>query len=196
MKETKQIIASNLTALRLERKLTQAELAEKLNYSDKTVSKWEHGETTPPIDVLKQLAELYEVSVDYIINENYEDNYDKIYNNKQNRYNKLAITLLAVSLIWLIATVLYIYGILLNNTNNWFLFVCSVPFSLVVLLIFNSIWGKRRYNYLIISLLVWTCLLSIYFYFFAYNPWAIFIIGVPGQIAIILWSQLKVNKKR
>ena len=97
MKETKDIIASNLTTLRLEHKLTQSQLAEKLNYSDKTVSKWEHGETTPPIEVLKKLAEIYEVSVDYLINENYDNGYDKKYNNRQNRYNKLAITLLAVS---------------------------------------------------------------------------------------------------
>ncbi len=196
MKETKDIIASNLTKLRLEHNLTQSQLAEKLNYSDKTVSKWEHGETTPPIEVLKKLAEIYEVSVDYLINEGYEETYDRKYNNRQNRYNKVAITLLAVSLIWLIATVLYIYGVLFTNVHYWILFVCSIPVSCIILLIFNSIWGRPYYNYIIISVLVWTTLSSIYFYFLPYNPWAIFIIGIPGQIAIILWSQLKINRHR
>ena len=61
------IIASNLTKYRKNLGLTQLELAEKLNYSDKTLSKWERGESIPDIVTLKQLASIFGVSVDVLI---------------------------------------------------------------------------------------------------------------------------------
>ena len=66
MQELKFIIAKNIQALRQEKGMTQVELAEKLNYSDKSVSKWERGESLPDITVLKGIADLFEVSLDYL----------------------------------------------------------------------------------------------------------------------------------
>ena len=43
MDTLEEIVAYNLTELRKNARLTQAELAEKINYSDKSVSKWERG---------------------------------------------------------------------------------------------------------------------------------------------------------
>ena len=43
MDDIKNIVAKNITELRLLNNMTQMELAEKINYSDKTVSKWERG---------------------------------------------------------------------------------------------------------------------------------------------------------
>ena len=63
------IIAKNLSELRKKNRLTQLELAEKLNYSDKAVSKWEQGESLPGIEVLCKLSKLYGVSLDYIVGE-------------------------------------------------------------------------------------------------------------------------------
>ena len=94
MGNIKENVAENLSRLRQEKKLTQNEVATRLNYSDKAVSKWECGETTPPIDVLKQLADLYEVSLDYLVEENPEKSYDKVYSSNRNRTNKIIITLL------------------------------------------------------------------------------------------------------
>ena len=62
MNELKNIIASNITYLRKQKKLTQAELAQELNYSDKAVSKWERGESVPDIETLKNIAEMFEVT--------------------------------------------------------------------------------------------------------------------------------------
>jgi transcriptional regulator with XRE-family HTH domain len=67
MEDYKRIIANNITELRKAVPLTQAELAEKLNYSDKAVSKWERGESIPDVIVLKQIAELFGVTVDYLL---------------------------------------------------------------------------------------------------------------------------------
>lgn len=62
--ELKNIIAQNITDLRKKEKLTQAEFAERLNYTDKAISKWERGESIPSIDVLKQIADMFNVKVD------------------------------------------------------------------------------------------------------------------------------------
>ena len=111
MNNIKETVAKNLTKLRQERNLTQSEVAQMLNYTDKSVSKWEHAETTPPIDVLKQLADLYEVSLDYLVSDRNEEFYDSTYTGKRNTTNKIIITILATSLVWLIATILYVYGL-------------------------------------------------------------------------------------
>ena len=72
MKDIKPIVAANLATLRKENGLTQAELAEKLNYSDKAVSRWEHGDTLPDINVLMQLCEFYGITLNTLVNENAE----------------------------------------------------------------------------------------------------------------------------
>lgn len=196
MKELREIIGKNLTTLRLESKMTQAELAEKLNYTDKSVSKWENGDAMPPVDTLKNLADLYGVTLDYLVTENPDEGFrDNIYSAKENNLNKLIITLLATSLVWLIATLLYVYAISLAGISFWQVFIYAVPVTAIVLIVFNGIWGKRIFTFILISVLVWTILLSVYIFFLENNPWAIFIIGVPLQIATVLWMQLKPKRK-
>ena len=58
----KKNIAKNLSSLRKSAGLTQAELGEKLTYSDKSISKWERGDGLPDLLVLDKLAELYGVT--------------------------------------------------------------------------------------------------------------------------------------
>lgn len=196
MKELREIIGKNLTTLRLEYKMTQAELAEKLNYTDKSVSKWENGDAMPPVDTLKSLADLYGVTLDYLVTENPDEGFrDNIYSAKENNLNKLIITLLATSLVWLIATLLYVYAISLAGFVFWQVFIYAVPVTAIVLIVFNGIWGKRVFTFILISVLVWTTLLSVYIFFLENNPWAIFIIGIPLQIATVLWMQLKPKRK-
>ena len=67
MDERKATIASNLIKLRLAAGMTQAELGEKLNYSDKSISKWERGDVTTDVFVLMQIAEIFGVDVDYLL---------------------------------------------------------------------------------------------------------------------------------
>lgn len=191
MNNVKEILAKNLTKLRLENKMTQSEVAEKLNYTDKSVSKWERGEAVPPIDVIKDLADLYGVSLDFLVSDAQDGSYDKRYTSKSNNANKIIIMFLAVSLVWIVATVLFVYGKVFAELDLWIIFVLAVPATALVLLIFNSIWGKRKFIFILISVLIWTTLASIYLAFLSYNLWSLFIIGVPLQAATILWSQLK-----
>lgn len=195
MENIKDIIAQNLTYLRNKNNMTQLELAEKLNYTDKSVSKWERGETTPPIDVLKSLAELYGISLDTLCSENPNFDTEKQVQNKIST-NKLLVTFLSVSVVWLLATLLFVSSSMFNMTRPWILFVCAVPISSIVLLVFNCIWGKRLYTFFIVSILIWSILASVYLLLLEYNFWLIFIIGIPLQVAVVLWSQFKVNKKQ
>lgn len=190
--DLKQIIANNIIKLRKGKKLTQAEFAEKLNYSDKAISKWERAESIPDIIVLKRISDLFGVSVDYLLN-NHNENEKLIIveNKKKSKINKIPLTLLCTCPIWGIATLIFILVLIFLKKHIWFVFYISIPLTLLIFLIFNSIWGKKRVNYLIVSLFVWSILLCIYLCFIKFNVWQIFILGIPGQIAIILWSALK-----
>ncbi len=197
MNDIKDNIAKNISKLRTERNMTQPELAKRLNYSDKSVSKWENGISTPPIDVLKEIADIFEVTLDDLVRDPDAGEYDRIYTAKENKPNKIVITLLAIILVWLIVIVMYVYGSVLADENYWQLFVYAVPVSAVVALVFNCLWGKRSYTFILVSVIIWSALASLYISFLEYNPWMIFIVGVPVQIATVLWSQLKSghNKK-
>ena len=198
-KDIKSNVAKNLVYLRQKSKLTQGELANKINYTDKSISKWEHGDAIPSVEVLSEIADFFGVTIDFLISDNAEQNYDKVYNLKENVSNKIFITALAVSIVWLIATILYVYGLTFTNNNHWILFVASVPISSIVLLVFNGIWGKRKNIFIITSILQWSILATVFLAFLIYfnaATWPIFILGVPVQIGIILWSLLKPSKKQ
>ncbi len=196
MSELKKILASNLVALRKNKKLTQGELSEQIAYSDKTISKWENGDAVPDIETLHLLSQFYGVKIDDLISKPSTELVNKTKKaTTHNITNKLIITLLAITLVWSTATVIYVQGKILSNVDLWLSFVWAIPFSLVVLLIFNSIWGNKRNNYLIISLLSWMLLVCIHLQFLNYKLWPIYFLGIPFQISVILWSQLKSNKK-
>lgn len=186
-------IAENIQTLRQAHSLTQAELAEQLSYTDKAVSKWERGESVPDVFTLKAISELFGVTVDYLF---YPHSVDEVRPQKHIKSNHIIITLMSVAFVWFIATFVFVVGKtwLPNVSRLWLAYVVAVPVSIIIILIFNSIWGRSRYNYLIISLLCWTSIAAVYISFFSYNYWLLFFIGIPGQIIIILWSRLKKRK--
>lgn len=192
MGDLKQIIASNITKLRKEKKLTQIEFALKLNYSDKAISKWERAESIPDVIVLKQISDIFGISVDYLLKEHSENEKLVVIKNKKTpKINKLSLTLLSTCPIWTIATIIFAFISIFTNKYVWFVFFISIPLTVLLFLIFNSIWGNRRKNYFIVSALIWSILLCIYLCLIKFNVWQIFILGIPAQIAIILWANLK-----
>lgn len=189
MEDLKQIIADNITELRKELHLTQAELADKMGYTDKAISKWERAESIPDIGTLKEFADLCGVSLDYLVQKEHVEQRPAL--SRQARSNRLIISLLAAAAVWLIATVLFVYLKIYGVANVWLVFAGAVPVTMIVLLVFNSIWGNKKHNYVIISILVWSMLAFAYFMLMKYNLFLIFLIGVPIQVMIILWSQIK-----
>ena len=196
MKTLNDIIAENLTVLRKANGLTQLELAEKLNYSDKSVSKWEHGEVVPSVDVLVNIASLYDVNLDYLVAEHAEDTVKLEHDALVSTNNKKIIALLSVLAVWLLAITVYLYVNMIYKTNLWIVYVWAVPASAIIALVFNCIWGKPKTSFFIMSVLVWTLLAGFFLQFIQYNLWGIFILGIPLQIAIILWSKIKRMPKR
>ncbi|MGN1212449.1 MAG: helix-turn-helix domain-containing protein [Christensenellales bacterium] len=193
MENLESIIAQNLVLLRKKSGLKQTDVASRLKYSDKTISKWETGEVVPSVANLYALCNLYGVTLDQIVkplNNDAEVSLQKDYGKR----NKLVISLLAITLVWILATVIYVYESILFSNNAWMLFVWSVPISCILALIFNSLWGKTKLNYLIISILVWTLIASFYLQFIQYNIFPLFFVGIPAQISIILWSGIKRKK--
>ena len=192
MSYLKRIIASNITKLRKEKNLTQIEFAQKLNYSDKAISKWERAESIPDVIVLKQISDMFGISVDYLLNEHLENEKLILVKNKKTpKINKLSLTLLATCPIWTIATIIFTFISIFANKYVWFVFFICAPLTVLLFLIFNSIWGNRRNNYFIVSTLIWSILLCIYLCLIKFNVWQIYILGIPSQIAIILWANLK-----
>lgn len=199
MEDLKAIIAKNITDLRKSHGYTQFELAEKLNYSDKSVSKWERGESIPDVIVLKELAKLFGVSLDYMTESEHKIKNEPKQRLKDRLYNHGFITGICILLVWLLATLVYvIIDIAAESIRlHRLAFVYAVPVSMIVWLVFNSIWFNRRRNFLIISFLMWSVLLSLFITFFPFDIWIwqIFVLGIPGQIIILLWSRIKHRKK-
>ncbi len=197
MDELKTVIAQNIQSLRKGASLTQGELAEKLNYSDKAVSKWERGESVPDVAVLKQIADLFGVTVDYLLTDVHDLPDMSLATKKMIRKNRTIITLLATTMVWLVATIAFaLLGIILKDTARiWMCYIVAVPVSCIVLLVFNSIWGRGKLNFIIISVLMWSVLLTLYLLLRIENIWLIFVVGIPAQVIVFLWSHLDFGKK-
>lgn len=194
MEDLKFTISSNLIKLRKHNKLTQGELATHMNYSDKSVSKWETGETTPSVEILKKLADFYNVKVDDILDPNF--NPERHSTNKVRKYSTIIISLLGIACVWLIAVIAFVITnvIYKTSTHAWMLFIFAIPASFILAIIFNAIWGPRLMTYVLISGLTWSILLSIFLAFLMYaniNVWMCFLIGAPIQVMIILVTKIR-----
>lgn len=191
MENIKEIIAKNLVDLRKERRMTQQELAEKLNYSDKAVSRWEHAETLPDIETLSRICDIYGVKFEYLLQKEPLLNKKKLSLGKGDTYKRVAITLIAVMAVWLVALIAFVYSSWIVGINRWQLFIWAIPASTIVWQICNFLWGSRLFGKIIASATVWTIILGIYISLLQYNVWMIFIIGAPIQLIIILSAALK-----
>lgn len=194
--EIKDCFAQNLIRYRKSLGLTQAELAEKLNYSDKAVSKWERAESVPDIYTLKQIADFFQTKIDVMISEPKKDRAKINYNLGKKR---TILCLASAAIVWLVAIVFYafIHNILPSITTTWLAFIYAVPVTAIVLLVFTSVWGKSFGNLIIISVLVWTVILAVYLTLIstlASPPamlWEIFLIGIPAEGVIVFWYLYK-----
>lgn len=191
-----QIVAANLAQLRRINGLTQAELAKKINYSDKSVSKWERGEGLPDLKVLVQLAALYGVPLDTLVTENTTREIEQSQKQRGRLSSRILSELLAVSIVYLATTVIYVLLAFLVHQNIWTLFIWAAPVSFAILTLLNLHWRYRVCTVVFISLLAWSVLTALYLQLLQYNIWMLFIIGIPAQAAIILFSQYKRKSKK
>ena len=198
MEDIKSVFAKNIIQLRTAQGWTQAELAEKLHYSDKAVSKWERGESVPEISTLMAIADLFGVSLDYLVRGRETEIQGKT-KDKRLMKNRVIITCLSVLVAWFVASLVFVtVDIIPVDTHLHLLsFLYAIPVSMIIWLVFNSIWFNPRQNFIIISLLIWSLLAVIYLtlLFIGHNYWQLFCLGIPGQVAVVLWSNLHYGKE-
>ncbi len=221
--EINQNIAKNLTYYRKSAGLTQAELAEKINYSDKSVSKWESGNGIPDVYTLMQLAEVYGITLDALVTSaepepvclDVSEDAEEIQNTAKREKNRTRglhylIMLLSSGIVWLVATCVFVVLQLLNpKLEAWLAFLYAVPINAIVLIVYASIWKYRLLNFFSVSTLVWTVLTCLYLTCRLVSEsvgtdysglWCVYLLGIPLQVLEILWvffrSLFSKNKER
>ncbi len=192
MENVKETIAKNLVELRKSHRMTQQDLAEKINYSDKAVSRWEHAETLPDIETLCKICEIYGVKFEYLLQK--EQPKKNPYVVQKDVGNKIAITLIAIVSVWLIAIVGYVYASISLGNNSWWLFIWAIPASSLVCQACNRLWGKKFFSYILSSITVWSVILSVYIAIIDMNAWMIFLVGIPIQLIIVLSASIRSGK--
>ena len=199
-------IGENIALQRKKAGLTQAGLAAKLNYSDKAVSKWERGESIPDVVTLVAMAEQFEITVNDLLSDpnalpdgepcNLEKAMTKVSEKALKRKaNKNVILALSSTLVWFVALLIFVIlsSFELTDPYSWMIFVYAVPINAIVLLSLRSAWHDFRWNKMLISIISWSALVSVYMslkMFMGVNIWKMFLLGIPGQIAIWLWFRL------
>ena len=190
MDDLKVITASNIIKLRTQAGMTQLELAEKLNYSDKSVSKWERAESMPDAYVLKRMSEIFGVSVDYLLSAH--DEWKPAA--PEQTISSRVVTTIAIVGIWTAALLAFIVCWLMGHLV-WLIFAYAVPVSLITLLVLHSIWEAGRYNYWIIAALVLSVITVVYLTLLEQNWWQLFLLAIPAELVVFLSSKVKKSRK-
>ncbi len=197
-----ELLANNLAYYRKASGLTQLELAEKFNYSDKSVSKWERGEGFPDIFVLKSLADFYGITVDDF----YREEHKQIINQSHSLRKQVYVKLLSVGIGWLVTLITFF---LLNTLfkelhadvkfQTWLVFVYGALVSGIILLVWDFIYHHRFLKMIDTSIIIWTATVSLYLTFLVImdlNLYLIFVVAAPLQILEIIWYLFRRKKNK
>ena len=174
--QVRKVIAGNLVRFRKEMGMTQLDLSERINYSDKSISKWERGDGIPDVPTLMQLAEIFGVSVnallyppDLLPKEPVEPENDAIsVNSTESRFSwkHIFITLLSVAGVWLAAILMIcLFQYLAPGIAGIWdgrILCYALTGSFIVFLIFSSLWWPRAWIFLSISGMIWAGALSVF----------------------------------
>ena len=183
----RQSLAQNLSQLRREKGLTQAELGEKLNYSDKSVSKWERGEGVPDLNVLMQLSELYGVKLNDIIGIEDAIKKEDPLPHKERIVSHLYLLITMVSAVWLVAlTVFLVLMLALPDPGKyWLSFIYALPVTFLSLGACFMCWRQWAWGFGAMSAALWTLCLSVGMTVNAQYSGIIFAIGGLIQLAAV-----------
>ena len=196
-------LGANIASFRKRNGMTQAVLAERINFSDKAVSKWERGESIPDILTLIELAKVFDVTVDDLLKDHnaLPENVGKVEQvmgmavekTLKRKADKRIIAQLCSILVWFVALLTFVICASFGVWESWLAFVFAVPVNCIVLLSLRSAWRDYRSNKWLISGIVWGCLACVYtclWVFAGLHLWMIFLLGIPGQAAVILWFRM------
>ena len=195
LSELKLISASNIIKLRTSAGLTQAELGEKLNYSDKTISKWERGEAIPDAYVLTQMAELFGVTVDYLLSshdawESPEQQEEEVQRQAERHYSINVIIAISVLGVWTMALTIFVM-LWLFDIILWQTFVVALPVSILTYMVLICVFRRRKHLQFVIAAFVLSMFILLYFTLPMQKPWQLFLIAVPAEVIVFLSCNIR-----
>ena len=189
MKSLREIIPKNISDLRKQHNFTQMDLAKKINYSDKAVSRWENGDVLPDIETLGALADVFGVPLSDMLKE-HENNVKSV---RRVRSEVLSQILLVFE-IWAIICVAYSYINVAYGRNFWEIFLIGVPMSAIILFFYNS-KKNNVVSFVYGTVFIWSLLTCVFLYLLPVVTWYLFIIGAPVQGIFIVKYLFKFNRK-
>lgn len=187
----KENFSKNLIALRKSRNLTQLALAEKLNYSDKAVSKWEVGTVLPDVETMSNIADFFGVTVNDLIYEKKKRIEMKFLKN-----NVFIMSVAVFAVFFLASIIFFVLSSGFGVERSWLSFIVAIPISAILVLILSSLWFGRNWLYGSVTVLFWSILLNIFLFINNFRLWFIFIVGLIGQILITFSFMIKKFRKR
>ena len=190
LEELKLITASNIIKLRTTAGLTQAELGHALNYSDKTISKWERGEAIPDAFVLMRMGEIFGVSVDYLLSSH--DSWQAPEKESEGLPSYSADVIIAISVIGVWTAALTAFVVLwLFDIICWEIFIGTLPVAILTYMVLICVFRKRRYLQLVIALFVLSLFVTMYFFIPSSNPWQLFLLAIPAEVIVFLSCNIR-----
>lgn len=176
-----EIIAENLIYYRKKAKLTQSQLAEKLNYSDKSISKWERQEGVPDVLILAKLAKIYGLTVNDFLSKKKKERIANVY------FSHIFISLVSMAIIGILSTVIFVILLSLNIHKAYLAFIYGISACGIVMIVFNNVFFRRILNMIASAVVLWSlatalCLTLMNVYSSAY---LLFIVAIPIQIFLV-----------
>ena len=192
LSELKLISASNIIKLRTEAGMTQAELGEKLNYSDKTISKWERGEAIPDAYVLTQMAEIFGVTVDYLLSSHdaWESPEQQAARQEEAGYSVNMIIAISVLGVWTMALTIFVL-LWLFDIILWETFIVALPVSILTYMVLICVFRRRQHLQFVIAAFVLSMFILLYFTLPMQKPWQLFLIAIPAEIIVFLSCNIR-----
>lgn len=189
MEDLKIIVSRNLVKLRQNAKLTQLELANMIKYSDKSISKWERGESLPDLEVLTKLTKIYDITLNTFI----EKDESKIIPKKIIKNSHTMISLLSAGLVFFIASIVFATMFMIPSTKSisWMAFVYAIPISSVVLLALSIKWKNILSQALFSSIILWGAIISICISINYADIWSLCVMGFVFELLLIFWFILR-----
>ena len=196
----KKNVAENIAHYRKAAGLTQGALAEKINYTDKSVSKWERAEGLPDAYVLNEMAAIFGISLNELVNGEKSEVTAK--NVKKLSVKKKIIPLLSAGIVWLIAAVIFVgleiaFDMFFTDVKirEWLVFIYAIPISFIVITVFACIWHGMAARCLAVSGIVWGLFVSIVLSIPANKIYLTVIIAAIFQVMTILWFYMRYRSK-
>ena len=191
LSDLKLISASNIINLRTAHGMTQAELGAKLNYSDKTISKWERGEAIPDAFVLVQMAELFGVTVNDLLSAH--DKWEPPRDEKEVPERSYSVkVIIAIVLLGIFTMALAVFVTLwLIDIIEWRVFLVALSVEILVYMILICVFKHGRHLQYILAAFVLSLFVLAYFFLPIHRPWQLFLLAVPAEAIVFLSCNIR-----